>query len=510
MKSKAIKVLIAALIIGVIGTFSYYGFTNKIVAATKSYKTVTAEKTNVKVGIQGSGSVYAANSKDVVANNSGVLKDLNVKVGDTVEAGSKLFTVESEDLRESLSDSQENLDKQKLNLASDTESYNDAIAKGNQGVSEAQNQLNNANKAISNMTVTSPVNGVIEAINSENGDRVKAKSEILIITDSSNPKNKVVISTNNDGIIKKLDLKVGDSVKVGQELFVSYSESLIQEAEKAKSNLDKQISALEEAKSSNKLAMDNLDISDAQIEYNSASEAVNKMTVTAPIGGIIVAVNNQNDDTIETSGTSGSGQSSNNSTSNQSSGNSNAGSGSTQASSSNTTSTQSSSTTSQSSSGTSTSAILTIADPNSMKVKVAVDELDIAKIKLGQKSEIRFDAVKDKVFEGVVEVIPETGTSSNNVTSYDVVVSITDPSGIMIGMTANVNVLVDDKEDTLAIPAEALVQKDGKKYVLVESGSSSASNLKEIKTGIENETYIEILEGVTEGEKLLVESANNQ
>lgn len=539
MKKKLIKALIACLIVSTASTGGYYGynkfFSGSSVTAANSYKVVEAKKMNMQIGIQGTGNVYAGVSKEVAANNNGVLKDLSVKVGDTVEAGTKLFTSDSDDLRQSLEDAQSNLDKQKLTLENDTNSYNDSLAKANAAISDAQTALNNANDQLNKMTVTSPVSGRIVAINNRNGDEIKGgtvaagiqygKSSnrngseatvVMIIEDGSNPTKKVEIKPNNEGVLKNLSLKIGDSVQPGQTLFVSDSDALRQNVEKAQSSLDRQNTALTDLKNSNKLEIDSLNISDAQTQLNSTSDAVNKMTVTAPIGGVVTVVNNSNGDNIQTSSVGGSSQSSSSSSgqsSSRSGGQSNSSGQNTNSQNSGGQNTSSSSTqTGSTSSSQTTSSIITIVDPNSMKVKVQVDELDIAKIKQGQKAEVKFDALKDKVFEGEVESIPQTGTTTNNVTKYDVVVSITNPTDIKIGMSANVNILTDSKDDTLAILAEALTEKDGKKYVMVQNGSTSGNitndgKLVEVKTGIENEKYIEILEGINENEKLLAAAA---
>jgi Membrane-fusion protein len=470
MKKRLIKALTACLIIGTAFASGYNKFyVNRAAATTNNSKIVTAKKMDMQVGIQGTGSVYAAVSKDISANNSGVLKDLNVKVGDTVEAGSKLFVSDSDDLRQSLSDAQANLDKQKLALANDSDSYNNSIAKANAAVTDAQAALNNAKDQLNKTSATS------------------------LVTD-------VVAEESNNGASRSSS----SSRNLDRESSVSNSSVLKQNVEKAQSNLDKQNAALAALKNSNKLQIDSLNVSDAQIGLNSAQDAVNKMTVTAPIGGLVIAVNNSNGDNVSASGGSAQGGSntvassastqtgSKSSTSMKNSSSSGQNSGSNSG--------QTNSTSSSQSNGT----IITIIDPTSLKVKVAVDELDMEKIQVGQKAQIRFDASSDKVYEGTVEAIPQTGTTTNNVTTYDVVVSIDNPKDIKIGMSANVNILVDSKADTLVIPADALIEKDSKKYVMDEN-----KNLIEVRTGIENENYIEILEGVTDGETLIESSAQS-
>jgi len=145
-----------------------------------------------------------------------------------------------------------------------------------------------------------------------------------------------------------------------------------------------------------------------------------------------------------------------------------------------------------------------------MKVKVSVDELDISSVAVGQKATIKFDALADKTFTGIVESAAQTGTTTDNTTTYDVIVSISNPTGIRLGMNANVTIAVKSKDNAIVIPEEALVESNNKKYVRVQSTTSSDSQqsnneassadsnskLVEITTGIETEDYIEVTKGV--------------
>ncbi|MEQ8155430.1 MAG: efflux RND transporter periplasmic adaptor subunit [Clostridiaceae bacterium] len=337
MKKKVIKAIIGAILITGIGFGGYYGyrafFGTKAVAATNQYYSTKVKKMNLEVTVQGMGAAYASVTKDVKTNNAGTIKNLNVKVGDTVKSRQTLFTADSDDLRNAVTTAKDNLKKQNLTLSSD-----------------------------------------------ENAEKVD----------------------------------------------------------------------------DNKIAMDKISVSEANDSLTKANTALNKMTVTAPIGGIITAVNNSNGDDVQ-SGTS----------------------------------------------------ILTIVDTSSMKVKISVDELDIGKIEAGQKATIKFDAIKDKTYDGTVESIAQVGTTSNNVTTYDVIVNVSDPSGIRLGMNANVSISVESKENALAVPAEAVIENNGEKFVRVSTSDSSTdqSNMKlvSVKTGLETEKYIEITEGVTEDQLVYIQ-----
>ena len=169
--------------------------------------------------------------------------------------------------------------------------------------------------------------------------------------------------------------------------------------------------------------------------------------------------------------------------------------------------------------------IATITDTSKMQVTLAVDELDINKVQIGQTTTVKIDDIEGKNFTGTVESIAQSGTTTNNVTTYNVVVTIDNPEGVKIGMNANVSIAVQSKADVLTVPVEAIIEKNGKKYVMVrdtqKSSSSNSSNNKrasnnaapgklvEVKTGLKNKTLVEIISGVTEGETVMTELSNS-
>lgn len=118
---------------------------------------------------------------------------------------------------------------------------------------------------------------------------------------------------------------------------------------------------------------------------------------------------------------------------------------------------------------------MTIIDPAQMQAVVRVDELDIASVKLGQTVNTTLDAIPNKTFSGQVIKIANIGSASNGVTTYDVTVSINSPDNIKVGMTANVNILVASKQDTLYLPIEAVQGTGTNRYVILPSASDSSS-----------------------------------
>lgn len=106
--------------------------------------------------------------------------------------------------------------------------------------------------------------------------------------------------------------------------------------------------------------------------------------------------------------------------------------------------------------GTTKTVMAIIADMSKIIFEISVDELDISKINVGQKVDITSDALTDKKFEGVVDYISVVGTTSNGVTSYPVKVQVLNPDGLIPGMNVNAEIVVESKENVLYVPVSAV------------------------------------------------------
>ncbi|WP_234124519.1 efflux RND transporter periplasmic adaptor subunit [Clostridium hydrogenum] len=306
------------------------------------------------------------------------------------------------------------------------------------------------------------------------------------------------VVANNSGTVQNLNVNVGDTVKQGDTLAKVQDDSLDQAVSKANLTVQQQQLQVNNAKNANDQQMQELTLQSDQNDLNSKIEQQNQMTLTAPIGGVVVAKNDNNGDSVQPG-----------------------------------------------------KALLTIADLSSMKVDVQVDELDISKVKVGQAADIKFDAISDKSYTGTVSSISQMGTTTNNVTTYDVIVDVNNPDGVKLGMTANVDIKVTSKADALTIPIEALIERNNKKYVMLKTNSTDSSStqgswsknsnggssqgnggngsyrrngsggngsfggnnrvsmaggkLVEVQTGLENETTVEITSGLTEGQQVMIQ-----
>jgi pyruvate/2-oxoglutarate dehydrogenase complex dihydrolipoamide acyltransferase (E2) component len=152
---------------------------------------------------------------------------------------------------------------------------------------------------------------------------------------------------------------------------------------------------------------------------------------------------------------------------------------------------------------------------STFKTVASIDELDIPKIQVGQTATIKVSALSDQTFTGKVTGIANEGTSTNGVSSFDVDISIDNPQNLKVGMSTETSILTASKDNALYVPLDAVHTMNGEKFVLVSSANSSQtqsqsqsqsqgqvqpSNRVTVKTGLANDDYVEITEGLTEGQ----------
>jgi len=138
-------------------------------------------------------------------------------------------------------------------------------------------------------------------------------------------------------------------------------------------------------------------------------------------------------------------------------------------------------------------------------VRANVDEVDIGLVNLGQKAVITLDAYPDINVEGLVDHIAFESEVVNNVTMYKVeILPLEVPEIFRAGMSANVKIITQRKENVLTIPLDAVIEENGEKYVLVSKGEGEKPEKRKIETGIHDGTNIEVISGLTREEKVIM------
>ena len=153
--------------------------------------------------------------------------------------------------------------------------------------------------------------------------------------------------------------------------------------------------------------------------------------------------------------------------------------------------------------------VMTLGDIEQVFVRGKVDEADIGRVRLGQQARIRVETFKDKTFNGKVTQISPMGVEKDNVTNFEVRVSIDNPGKeLKANMTANAEIVLEEHADSLIIP-EAAITYDAQKNAFVDLLTPGAKNGRkkvQVKVGVGNGTKIQILDGLKQGDKVILPS----
>ena len=211
-------------------------------------------------------------------------------------------------------------------------------------------------------------------------------------------------------------------------------------------------------------------LAQAQVAVDQAQNNIDKAKLIAPFDGAVAAVNYNVGDTVGGSGGA------------------------------------------TSSSGISVSASgagVVLADPTKLQVKVTLAEVDIAKIKVGQPAQMTLDAVPGGTFTAQVSAIGPVPTITQGVVNYPVYLSVSNPDpAIKPGMTANLNIEIDRRDNVLLIPTRAVRTQGNQKIVTVEYKGQSIQT--PVTTGLSSDTQIEIVSGLTEGDAVVVQQTTTR
>ena len=158
--------------------------------------------------------------------------------------------------------------------------------------------------------------------------------------------------------------------------------------------------------------------------------------------------------------------------------------------------------------GSSATLVMTLGDTSEVYVKGKVDESDIGKVYLGQRARIKVESFKDKTFDGKVTKISPMGVEKDNVTTFEVRVSIQNPGGeLKAEMTANAEIILEEHKNVLQIPEGAILyDKDKKASVEIPDPKGKDGKDKvAVNIGISNGAKTEVLSGLKEGDQVVLQ-----
>lgn len=163
------------------------------------------------------------------------------------------------------------------------------------------------------------------------------------------------------------------------------------------------------------------------------------------------------------------------------------------------------------SSGIATVTAFTLASRDIMKVSVNVDELDILSMQVGNEAEIRLDAIDGEVFTGTITAVGRQSSSGNGVAQYPIEITFNQTDSMLEGMNASVSIVLEKSENTLVVPAAAVINRGNRSFVYtsVEEGTYTLTGEVEVTTGLSDDNQVEILSGLSEGDTVYYQIAGS-
>lgn len=444
-------------------------------AQVSEQRTTKVAKGNINVTVTGSGPINSSNELQVTSSVNGKITKIYFKEGDTVKEGDILFELDD-------SDAKLNVDKIKNSIA------------------QTQLSVNSNLKSLNSLDLRAPFNGQITNIASlKVGDDVMKGATVFTITDLSELKlqvsfsgaiinevnvgEKVTVniqdlmqsvegvvtyvstvptSTSTGGNIYDVEIRLNNpgSLKAGMSANVEIATSNDSQTSINTGKLEyvntqivkseaggtvtsiniKENQYVKAGQSLIRLNNDDLEISsqttdlklqDLNTQLATAEKQLLEYKIHSPISGVIVSLDLKTGNSVKPA-----------------------------------------------------DVLTTITDPGHMEFEIPIDELDIAKIKIGQKANITVDALTEttsKPLTGQVSKIAIEGSSSNGVTTYPVTIQVNETENLKVGMNANAEIIISEKSDVLVVPLEAVQKMGNRSFVMVKSDGQNQGN-----TGLRN------------------------
>ena len=465
----------------------------KPAAASAQYVETRPEKRDIVNSYSADGTITAADTYTVKPMVKGTVLTADFEVGDTVNKGDVLYTIDSSDMASSV-------EKAQLSLEQAQSSYDDAV--------DAQ-------------YIHSSVRGTVSSLKVKAGDVISAGQEVAVVRDDSTllltldaityfvgqsvgvtidgtfetttgtiqsisgadslssgnlAVRSVVIAVSNPGTLNTTmsgTASINGVSAMSSAHFTCQYEQIITAAasgtvaalcvrEGSTVGVDTALVQLSSSSLTKQVKSASNSLRSAEISLDDTQRSMEDYTITSPISGTIIAKDVKVGDTVVSSSST-------------------------------------------------TETMCIIYDLSYLEMTLDVDELDILDIQVGQKAKITADAISDRTFEGVVTSISSAGTTSGGTTTYPVTIRIDDTGSLMPGMNATAVIDIASAEDALSVPNAAIVRGS---YVLVTESSPSAANAVssmkvpdgyvyvKVTTGVSDDDYIAVTSGLEEGDTI--------
>lgn len=436
-------VVIGAVVAGILVGAGFLGYQRTMAssaASTVKVQTATVTRGTLASSVAASGNVTAPNTAALAFSSSGKVAQVAVQVGDKVTKGQLLMRLDTTDLDLALQTAQ-------ASLASAQASYDSTQASLQYSLKTAQANLASAQASYDSAKATDATN-----------------LDQLIVVKMALDEAKVTLQQAQaayDGIAWRSDASMMTQATTLQTAQAGYNSALASYNITAKTINDTSLrtaqASLDNAKNALEQAQKNIDTStrtaqatldNANLAVEQAKRNLENASLYATMNGLVSAVNFNAGDTA--SGTA-----------------------------------------------------VSIVDASNLQVSATIAEVDMSKVKVGETAEMTLDALTGKTYTAAVIAFSPVGTVSSGVVNYPVTLLITNADdAIRAGMTANLAIETERRDNVLVIPTKAVRTQGTQKVVSILVNGKTVQTA--VTTGLSNDTSIEITGGLQEGDVVVL------
>jgi HlyD family secretion protein len=429
------------------GILGWRSLSASAAATNNRLQTATVQRGSLVATVNAAGNITAPVDADLAFQTTGRVAQVKVQVGDAVKTGQVLMELDTTDLNLALKTAQANLASAQANFDANANTLQ-------QSLKTAQSNLDSAKAsydAAKQKNDTSPNQLIVAKLSLDKAANALQQAQWAY-----------------DAIAWRGDVSGTSQAAALTSAHADYDSALANykitaagindtSVRAAQASVDNAQTALDQAQrnldTSTRTAQAQLD--NAKLALDQAQRNLDKTKIIAPFDGVISAVNYSGGDTA----------------------------GSTTA--------------------------VSMVDLSHLQVKVTIAEVDLPKIKVGETAQMTLDAVAGKTYQARVQEIGPVGTVTQGVVNYPVVVAIDNAdAAVKPGMTANLAVVVDRRDNVLTLPNRA-VRTQGTQKIATALYKGQQIQVP-ITTGLSNDQSVEVMSGLQEGDVVLLNQTQTQ
>ncbi|MBP6888125.1 MAG: efflux RND transporter periplasmic adaptor subunit [Candidatus Pacebacteria bacterium] len=470
-------------------SYSIFSSNSNVVVTSQEVK---VERKDIVVSVSGSGTISPTNTVAIKVKGQGDIRTIAVKAGQAVKQGSTLLSLDASDAYQDLAVAQVNLETAELELEKirqpaetlDVLKVKNQIATAEQKIKDQDLLVSNAYKTFLNTTlaaypeiqatsVSAPTisgsymggkEGEIKILSYLSGDGLRftvsgivtgagiaslstpqplGASGLYITFSTLDPQPTWVVPVPNSRSSSYL------SAKTTYENALITKEKTVAAEERTLAELKEQLRDLEDGADPLDIRAKELVVAQKKNDVSDAYKKVSDYIARAPFDGVVASLLAETGDSVTPS------------------------------------------------------TVLGTVITSKKIAEISLNEADIARVSVGQKAKLTFDALDDVSIEGEIVEIDTIGTNTQGVVTYTVKVAFDEKdTRIKPGMTVTGDIILEQKENVLIVPNEAIKNIKGKKVVTLKDGNTSRP--AEVMVGTSGEIETEILSGLKEGDIVLV------